>query len=148
MASRPPQGARTSGGGAGDIRGDGLLAGRGTTSEALDLSGVVYFARAITPPGRSRRYDSRFFVASAEVIADIDRPPSMLENGELLRLNWVSAPEEMGLDLPLDHPRCPRCCCSPISPSAAGFRRRTARFPSSISRGKSWLIDDTIGSLP
>ena len=52
----------------------GLLFGRGKLDDAPDLSGLTLFMRAITPPGRTRRYDSRFFVADADHLSNIDEP--------------------------------------------------------------------------
>jgi 8-oxo-dGTP pyrophosphatase MutT (NUDIX family) len=77
----------------------GLLAGRATASAAPDLTGLIYFARAITPPGRSRRFDSRFFVADARIVSNLDAPHP-LENEELLQINWVTLAEALGLNLP------------------------------------------------
>lgn len=77
----------------------GLLFGRSTPSDAPDLSGLVYFLRAITPPGRTRRYDSRFFVADAGHVTNLDRPFHQ-GTGELLDIRWFTLPEAMGLDLP------------------------------------------------
>ena len=60
------------------------------------LSSLTFFARAITPPGRSRRYDTRFFFADARAIAHrID-----VTDGELSSLNWFSLDEMRSLDLP------------------------------------------------
>ena len=82
-----------------------LLAASGTEPEiswgkiALDLSGLRYFARAITPPGRSRRFDSRFFIADARSIANLDRPWHG-GSGELLTPRWFTFAEAQALDLP------------------------------------------------
>ncbi len=69
------------------------------SAAALDLSPLRYFARAITPPGRTRRFDSRFFVTDAKHVGNLDRP---FHQGteELLTPHWFSFEEALGLDLP------------------------------------------------
>jgi 8-oxo-dGTP pyrophosphatase MutT (NUDIX family) len=64
-----------------------------------NLSGLRYFARAITPPGRTRRFDSRFFVLDASEIANLDRPWHG-GSGELLAPEWFTFGEALKLDLP------------------------------------------------
>ena len=65
---------------------------------ALDL--LDFVARAITPPGRSRRYDARFFVADAASIAC--RVEGIVHDGsELVELVWTPLDEARRLDLPL-----------------------------------------------
>lgn len=60
------------------------------------LSVLTFFARAITPPGRPRRYDTRFFLADASAIARrID-----VTDGELSRIDWFAIEEMRSLDLP------------------------------------------------
>ncbi len=78
----------------------GLLFGHAEPGAAPDLSGLTLFMRAITPPGRTRRYDSRFFVADAEHLANIDQPHHD-GGGELLTLSWLTLDEIASLDLPL-----------------------------------------------
>ncbi|RUP09214.1 NUDIX hydrolase [Hyphomicrobium sp.] len=53
-------------------------------------------ARAITPPGRVRRYDTWFFVTEAKAVSG----KSTLPDGELLDLAWFTFAEAAGLDLP------------------------------------------------
>jgi 8-oxo-dGTP pyrophosphatase MutT (NUDIX family) len=65
----------------------------------LDLSALRFFARAITPPGRTRRFDSRFFVANARHIGNLDNPGHP-GSGELLKPHWFSFTEALELDLP------------------------------------------------
>ena len=60
------------------------------------LSQLTFFARAITPPGRPRRYDSRFFYA--DVSAIVHR--SEIKDGELSSLDWFTFEEVRTLDLP------------------------------------------------
>lgn len=78
----------------------GLLFGRARLEDAPDLSGLTLFMRAITPPGRTRRYDSRFFVADAGDVSNIDQPQHD-GGGELLTLSWLTLDEIASLDLPL-----------------------------------------------
>ena len=60
------------------------------------LSSLSLFARAITPPGRPRRYDTRFFCVAAEEIGHtVDT-----RDGELSGLHWLNVEEARSLDLP------------------------------------------------
>jgi 8-oxo-dGTP pyrophosphatase MutT (NUDIX family) len=69
------------------------------TGHLPDLSSLRFVARAITPPGRTRRFDSRFFLADANLIANLDNPIHA-GSGELLTPRWVSFEETLSLDLP------------------------------------------------
>lgn len=61
--------------------------------------GLRFVFRAITPPGRPRRYDARFFLAEAEHLpAAPDRFGAT--DGELTDLRWLPLAEARGLDLP------------------------------------------------
>ena len=60
------------------------------------LEGLAFFARAVTPPGRPRRYDTRFFLADASEIAHrADRV-----DGELLDIDWYTVETTRNLKLP------------------------------------------------
>ena len=60
------------------------------------LSQLRFFARAITPPGRPRRYDSRFFYADVSAVAI----RTEVRDGELSSLDWFTFDEMRELDLP------------------------------------------------
>ena len=60
--------------------------------EALD-----FIARAITPPGRPRRFDARFFMADAEHIAAALNPEAA--SGELLKPVWLTLGEARAADI-------------------------------------------------
>jgi 8-oxo-dGTP pyrophosphatase MutT (NUDIX family) len=68
------------------------------TGYAPDLSGLRYFARAITPPGRTRRFDTRFFVLDADHVVNSAAPAKVTE--ELLDPCWVLLEETSELELP------------------------------------------------
>lgn len=55
--------------------------------------------RAITPPGRPRRFDARFFLADADDF-DGDHITFAHASGELSQLQWLSIREARGMDLP------------------------------------------------
>ncbi len=53
-----------------------------------DLSALTFVARAVTPPGRARRFDTRFFVADRKSIAaELDDPSG--PDGEFVELKWI-----------------------------------------------------------
>jgi len=60
------------------------------------LSPLTFFLRAITPPGRSRRFDTRFFCTTSESIAH--QIPN--DNDELLNLHWLTFDRALKLELP------------------------------------------------
>lgn len=55
--------------------------------------------RAITPPGRSRRFDARFFVTAAENIT-ADPEDFSRASDELSHLHWIGLGAARALDLP------------------------------------------------
>ncbi len=64
---------------------------------APSLSPLRYVARAITPPGRVRRYDTHFFAAwRTAVAAELDGGPA----DELEELCWLGFDEARAVDLP------------------------------------------------
>ena len=60
------------------------------------LSPLTFFLRAITPPGRSRRFDTRFFCTTSDAFAH--EMPN--ENDELLNLHWLTCQQALKLELP------------------------------------------------
>jgi len=63
-----------------------------------DASSLSFFFRAITPPGRPRRFDARFFIASGEAVANgPDALPDATD--ELSHLKWVPLAEVRQLNL-------------------------------------------------
>ncbi len=63
-----------------------------------DLSGLRLITRAITPPGRKRRFDTWFFTADVSALAD-NRAP--VPSDELEDVHWVALPDAKKLDLPI-----------------------------------------------
>ncbi|WP_425339286.1 NUDIX hydrolase [Brevundimonas alba] len=62
-----------------------------------DLAALSYVARAITPPGRTRRFDARFFMADAAALL---HPEPTAGSGELDEIAWIPLAEAEALDLP------------------------------------------------
>lgn len=73
--------------------------GYAETGLCPDPSGLHYAFRAITPPGRPRRFDARFFIADATAITG-DPDDFSRACDELSHLHWVSLAEARGLNLP------------------------------------------------
>lgn len=62
-----------------------------------DLAALRYIARAITPPGRTRRFDARFFMADASALL---HPEPTAGSGELDEIAWLPLGDARALDLP------------------------------------------------
>jgi 8-oxo-dGTP pyrophosphatase MutT (NUDIX family) len=60
------------------------------------LARLNFFARAITPPGRPRRFDTRFFCAPADAIVH----KVAIADGELSDLEWHTIAQARSLELP------------------------------------------------
>ncbi|MDX2277594.1 MAG: NUDIX hydrolase [Hyphomonadaceae bacterium] len=66
-------------------------------ADGPDLSRLIYVARAVTPPHRTRRFDARFFMADAADVLASDKPQA---GEELLHVEWFPIAEAEKLDLP------------------------------------------------
>lgn len=71
----------------------GLILGN---PDSPPLAALAYFARAITPPDRPRRFDTRFFMANANLVAD----KTLGGDGELSDLAWFTLEQTITLDMP------------------------------------------------
>jgi 8-oxo-dGTP pyrophosphatase MutT (NUDIX family) len=63
-----------------------------------DLANLRLITRAVTPPGRTRRFDTWFFTASTNALLD-QRDPQ--PSPELEDVRWVPLGETRSLDLPM-----------------------------------------------
>lgn len=78
----------------------GLHIGRLSDGDtATDLASLRYVARAITPPGNVRRFDTRFFLTFTDE-AGID-PLHVRDSAELHDLTWLDIEASSGLNMPL-----------------------------------------------
>lgn len=79
--------------------GSSRLAGFAEAGLCPDASALVYLFRAITPPGRPRRFDARFLAADAAGLAT-DPDDFAHACDELSHLHWVPLDRARALDLP------------------------------------------------
>jgi len=91
MLGRPGQGGMTAPA--------GVWQAFATAGVLPDLSAVHFIARAITPPRRPRRFDSRFFAADISAVAR--RVEGVVgPEAELVELVWLPITEARRLDIP------------------------------------------------
>lgn len=64
-----------------------------------DASALKFVFRAVTPPGRPRRFDARFFLADADALAT-DPDDLSPEHAELNHLQWIPLSEVANFNLP------------------------------------------------
>ena len=69
------------------------------TGHLPDGAGATFLFRAITPPGRPRRFDARFFLVDAGNLRSDPDDFSRAED-ELSHLHWVPLDEVRGYDMP------------------------------------------------
>jgi len=96
------------------------------------LDSLEMIARAITPPNRTRRFDARFFMADASLIA---HQLEGAETEELLTPAWLTIDEARALDLP----SITRTVLDEVEARVNGDTARPAPFYR-FTRGKPQLI--------
>ncbi len=69
------------------------------TGVTPSLDGIDFVARAITPPRRPKRFDTRFLVADANMICH-QAPGVVGPEAELVELVWMPLSDAAGLDIP------------------------------------------------
>ncbi|MBO6775523.1 MAG: NUDIX hydrolase [Paracoccaceae bacterium] len=69
------------------------------TGHVPTAEGLQFVFRALTPPGRPRRFDARFFLVDVD---DIQNDPDDFSGAsdELSHLQWIALPDARSFDLP------------------------------------------------
>lgn len=88
------------------------------------LSPMSFFARAITPPGKPRRYDTRFFCLTARHIG-VDTGQ---RDHELSEVGWHTIPEAFDLDLPLITRRIIEDLSARLAVAPLGMQSHSAHY--------------------
>lgn len=96
------------------------------------LDTLQMIARAVTPPNRTRRFDARFFMADASLIA---HTLDGAETEELLTPAWLTVDEARALDLP----SITRTVLDEVEARLGGEQDRPAPFYR-FTRGKASLV--------
>ena len=76
-----------------------LTEATGLNLASMEHPSLRFIFRAITPPGRTRRFDARFLLAHADSLGG-DGNDFAAASGELQHLRWLPLPEARALDLP------------------------------------------------
>ena len=107
------------------------------TGVVPDLKPLSFIARAITPPGRPRRYDTRFFLTHAEDWDTVDFTASI--SNELTEVHWLSLSDARELDLP----RVTGFVLESLERAiaATGGVPKTKTVPFFYHRGSNWVHD-------
>lgn len=93
-----------------------------------DISALHYVFRAITPPGRPRRFDARFFLAdAAHLHGDADDFSGACD--ELSHLHWVPMAEARKLELPFITEVVLAECAANVAAAGDGPLRPPASVP-------------------
>jgi 8-oxo-dGTP pyrophosphatase MutT (NUDIX family) len=101
------------------------------------LDGLDFVARAITPPRRPKRFDTRFFVADAALIAH--RTPDIVHaEAELVELVWTPLDEATSLDMPI----ITRVVLSELAAAARSGMSRFRARPFYHEHRKRWLREE------
>jgi 8-oxo-dGTP pyrophosphatase MutT (NUDIX family) len=113
---------------------EGVWARFAATGVYPALDGLDFLARAITPPGRPKRFDARFFVADSSLVAH--RTPDVVHaEAELVELVWTPLDKALELDIP----RITRWVLGDLAAAAqAGMDRLRKRPFYRQLRGKAW----------
>ena len=93
-----------------------------------DASGLHYVFRAITPAGRPRRFDARFFLADARHVQG-DPDDFSRACDELSHLHWVPMAEARRLELPFITEVVLAECAAMVAAAGDGPLRPPASVP-------------------
>lgn len=102
------------------------------------LEQMLFIARAITPPGRTRRFDSRFFVIDADSVSNLDAPHQTASE-ELLDVHWLTIAETEKLELAWITRQVLKSLDTSLNSPAGLMPGGPVSFQ--YQRGKSWYED-------